>query len=325
MKKRVAVCMSGHSRTWKHCYENITNFLKHDDYEFDYFIHTWHVNEYSGIFEFENGKHSSVKIIHESNPEEYVNAYNPKLFKIQNQVTFQKRIDKFKKIEGNNTINLMYSFKQSILLKKLYERRNNFKYDFVIKLRPDVFFINQKFEDHVFLLKNKERSFLTYFWYEHDWKNNLDGNWAPDLYWMFNNTLDANLFANFFKEKILYEQKFNKIYTIYKHTYNNNLTPINLENQHTGKFPLNICRVYHLLLIDNFNVTFDDNIYKKLFYYDTFFNHTTQPSLQDRVTFLDLLRQYDKLNEFENMNFIDFFEKNKFIKDIMLNNLSKYL
>ena len=47
---KIAVCVSGQARTWEYCKENIKKvFTDTDDYQFDFFIHTWDRNDFNFI------------------------------------------------------------------------------------------------------------------------------------------------------------------------------------------------------------------------------------------------------------------------------------
>jgi len=320
MKKRIAVCLSGQARTWKFCFNNITNFLKHKDYEFDFFIHTWENNLYSPSV--------NLNYVYDTDVKEYISSYKPKLFKIQDENKFNKRIaGKLKHRDYINSLYSIYSFKQSIVLKQIYERNNNFKYDYVIKLRPDVFFVNRTFDEHMSFLENEEKSFLTYFSYNDDWKTNLNNTWAADLYWIFSSSDDADLFATHFKKKIEYEKNNDDIYTQYRHTALNEFKPINLQEklEDSKYFLMYIHRPYHISFINDLDKTFDKSIHKKMQYFDAVFRKIgIDDAFRGVRVFQDILKEYSK-EEFNSMSVVELLQQNKFIKDIILINLEKYL
>lgn len=320
MKSRVAICISGQCRTWESCYENIINFFQDDECQFDYFIHTWDINTYPEIS-------NNVNYFYNSDPQAYVTAYNPKLFKIESYQKFQLATEKIKKndIKGSNTLALMYSFKKSISLKKIYERQNKFKYDYVVKLRPDIFFINQNFRNHIKELTNKKNSFLTYFQFQNNWEKNLDSTWGPDLYWMFNDSDLANKFSTFFRNKNLYEKESTNIYTFYRHTLVNNLTPINLNANFEKFFPMSICRPYHLPFINNFNTKFDETIYKKIYFLDSMFVKNGSNFFIKIPMFLDLVIENNKIYDLKKNNIVNFLIENNTILETIRNNLNNYL
>jgi hypothetical protein len=126
---KIAVCISGQSRTWKVAKENI---LKYFDVgaEVDYFIHTWDTNSYR-----ESGETVQQKTdykIDNSELQELNEFFKPKKF-----VVDAYDIDKY----ARNWNSLFYSFMKSVWLKRKYELENDFKYDIVIKTRFDINFL----------------------------------------------------------------------------------------------------------------------------------------------------------------------------------------
>jgi len=132
---KVAICMSGQLREWEFGAQNQKWFwssFDSNDLEVDYFIHTWNYSQdRPGV--------SQPYTEREVSKEEYqklIEFYAPKKSILDN-----KRISYFR---GNDHwSSLFYSLGQSILLKQQYELENNFKYDLVVKTRPDVVFSPQ--------------------------------------------------------------------------------------------------------------------------------------------------------------------------------------
>lgn len=132
---KIAVCLSGQSRTWKTAYKNILHFFDYtrinQNIQVDYFIHTWNNNSWR--------KKTSPQWETWDAPAEDVDdistVYNPKYFEVEN---FSKK--RFPMAWDG----LFYSFMKTIHNKKKYELENNFKYDVVVKSRLDVIFDPQK-------------------------------------------------------------------------------------------------------------------------------------------------------------------------------------
>lgn len=129
---RIAVCMSGQLRQWDYGKENQKWFwssFNAEDYEVDYFIHTWTYSQ-------DRPGCSQPYTTREVPAEEFeslVKWYGPK-----RAVFDDKQSTDF--FANDHWSSLFYSMGQSILLKQEYELENNFKYDLVIKTRPDIVF-----------------------------------------------------------------------------------------------------------------------------------------------------------------------------------------
>jgi hypothetical protein len=129
---RIAVCLSGQLRQWKLAVENQKWFWRtanKPNVEIDYFAHTW---TYSWDRPGVSAPYKS-RDISEQEIEEFNDAYSFKGLVVDSKSQIEFR--------GNDHwSSLFYSYSKSILLKRKYEIENNFKYDVVIKSRPDVLF-----------------------------------------------------------------------------------------------------------------------------------------------------------------------------------------
>lgn len=141
---KIAVCFSGQWRTGNYCYDSLKEFFGILYSNCDFFIHTWDINKQkcynlSNVFSKETKlTDNEIQIIKEN--------YKPTKFVIDD---YHQTYNLLKKYEPASYIDvsifdivqpLWYSFYKSIELKKEYEKENNFKYDYVIKLRPDIKF-----------------------------------------------------------------------------------------------------------------------------------------------------------------------------------------
>jgi hypothetical protein len=335
-KIKIAVCMSGQIRTWEFCKENIQNFLKNDgEYEIDYFIHTWDNNDFTELVISE--ENSIIKFTHkkENDFQNFLEFYKPKLYKIESNQKFKEKLYKkwqpTKKDEPVNTLFLMYSFYKSIILKKLWERKNNFKYDFVVKLRPDINFFGVNLESQLSILnksfnkKNNKINFISYFYYQRDWNKSIkemqSNYFGPDLYWLFKNE-DAEKFSTFYNEKVKFDRKNkNKFYTQYYHTYKLGFNPLNFDEEEL-KEPLVCCvRLYHvpfLNLLGNMNTReyqFNFVLLSSFFKPGKFITNEINNILKKSEDFLNTTLEIEA---------ISFFNKNSFLID-MIKKYLKYL
>ena len=322
--KRIAVCISGQSRTANLCSKNIKEFFKDtDEYTVDYFIHTWDENISPMISN--NAEPPLVsKYIYNSDIDSYITSYNPKLYKIQPYSEFTNKLRKigitkedWDNHAATNVLNLMYSFKQSILLKQLWERRNGFEYDYVVKIRPDIWFYNQSFKEHLKELEDTPGDFLSFFPYGDNWNTDkLEDEWGPDLYWVFRSSKDSNKFSNFFEPYIKLFKKTKKEYYILKHTYNLGLTPIDLNLNKTNIF---IVRPYLVPFIfnDSGELKLTEDILKTIELYNWFFvrgGNDEEENFFKRSTFIDLVFASNKLDELQKTPIVEFIKNNPEIK-----------
>jgi hypothetical protein len=135
---KIAVCLSGQSRTWKIAYKNILHFFDYSrinkDIQVDYFIHTWDNNSWR--------KKEDPQWKTWDAPAEGLDQIQT-IFK-----PVHLEIETFSKIKFPMAWDgLFYSFMKSIHNKRRYEMQNNFKYDAVVKSRLDVIFQPEKIFD----------------------------------------------------------------------------------------------------------------------------------------------------------------------------------
>lgn len=141
---KIAVCFSGQWRTGNYCYDSLKEFFGILLPYCDFFIHTWDVNKQK-CYNLSNVFSKETKLT-QSEIESIKENYKPIKFVVDD---YHQTHSLLKKYEAylNSEINILdivqplwYSFYKSIQLKKEYEKENNFKYDYVIKLRPDILF-----------------------------------------------------------------------------------------------------------------------------------------------------------------------------------------
>ena len=138
MKKKIAVLLSGHIRTYEMFNQVlislINNFDKHnyDDYSFYYFLHTWSTIDpnsdtptsyeklkdlfnFSGVFIDEYKTFPEIQLGWEKRPELY---YHEK--------------------QAYNILSMHYSIQETNDLRKNFSIENNIEFDAVIRTRPDL-------------------------------------------------------------------------------------------------------------------------------------------------------------------------------------------
>ncbi len=145
--KRVAVCLAGQPRQGARAFENVNEMLIKPS-KADVFIHFW------TSLEGRVSQNSSAQ--GRQSAQETVELYQPKIFKIEEQIDFvvdsvtegraahratpgapELDPDKGRWGWGFNTLSKTYSIKECQGFRQEYERQNNFTYDVVIHCRSD--------------------------------------------------------------------------------------------------------------------------------------------------------------------------------------------
>jgi hypothetical protein len=137
---RIAICFSGEVRTGVSASPNVLRFIGDLISVTDFFIHTWDINTIRCCHE---GCRIDNAIIPALDLDEFCSIYKPKYVHIDDQMKIVRQLqkkDKPKEVGEKGWTHRFYSWKQSIDYKKNYEILHNFKYDIVIKLRPDIIF-----------------------------------------------------------------------------------------------------------------------------------------------------------------------------------------
>lgn len=162
---RVALCLSGQTRTYKKCFDSQYKYIL-ARYSPDVFIHTW---LYDGLYPKTSDNLHYCANYNIDNYDKYLNdnhliqsdifsLYKPKKCSVEHP-------DKNYFIQQSpvavpkffNAIMMYYSIFYSNRLKQEYELQRNFKYDFVIRCRFDLYF--EKFvllpENDLYLAPNE--------------------------------------------------------------------------------------------------------------------------------------------------------------------------
>jgi hypothetical protein len=131
---KVAVCISGQSRTYKHCAESIKQFFSSDrNNQFYYFGHIWTHNNIS------------------SPNDPYGWSLSPALLDPAALAIGLRANFNFEKLEiegprqHRNTVSvpsddMLYSILKCNMLKQMYEVENNMMFDLVVRIRSDLIF-----------------------------------------------------------------------------------------------------------------------------------------------------------------------------------------
>ncbi|OEV84743.1 hypothetical protein AJ468_07795, partial [Campylobacter coli] len=133
MKKKLAIQLFGHMRTYEQTYEkfkeNIINVNLQDGWEIDLFIHTWNkFNSSSKSWHESLNLFSNNDYLKEEDKIKIQKLYNPKVLSIE-FLNEGEHGGLLSKIRGNE-------------LRKQYSQEHNNKYDYILYTRPDLLFIS---------------------------------------------------------------------------------------------------------------------------------------------------------------------------------------
>lgn len=130
---KLALLLYGHLRTYKQCYLNLHKFFL-NQHNVDVFIHTWDETEAKTI-----SWHSDHMPVSRTNENEIVQIYKPTQLRIEHQPeTPHDKTSRGTNISSRGQQFMLYSLHASNELKRQYEIDNNFKYDAIVKIRPDI-------------------------------------------------------------------------------------------------------------------------------------------------------------------------------------------
>ena len=159
---RIAVCFHGQLRTACHAAPAIKSYLGDLWENCNFFIHTWDVSSYvnpcrtfKDNVRILNGTTTDLncgglpvdKLVTDDEIEFIQNFYQPKFFKVE---SYENWTQQYSTIIKNTPSGVSYrppfyySFYSSVQGKKSFEDQNQFVYDVVVKLRPDVSFLVNK-------------------------------------------------------------------------------------------------------------------------------------------------------------------------------------
>jgi hypothetical protein len=148
---KLAVLICGEFRTWEIGSKYIFEYAENQAVHVDYYFATWDTSNYPNLKEFQR----KIKITDQDITEKFTNK---KLidYKIINSEIYQSFKFTF--------YHQAYLAKIANILKRKYELENDFIYDQVLELRPDLF-IPKKLKNLLTLCKNFEYSISHSFYY----------------------------------------------------------------------------------------------------------------------------------------------------------------
>ena len=133
---KIAILLSGQLRNIKDGYNYIhTNLMS--GYDCDVFFHAWYdkKDEDSKFSRWWDGK------LKKGDNENVIGLYKPKDYLIENQIQFDKKNYDASQFEGDYrifaTLSMFYSIKKCNDIKNEYAKKNNIKYDVVVRVRFD--------------------------------------------------------------------------------------------------------------------------------------------------------------------------------------------
>jgi hypothetical protein len=146
---KIAICFSGQLRTGSECANSFLNYIGELESSCDFFVHTWDVETKSMNLHVDIKK--EVNIPYAVDPtvfENFKNIYNPKNMVIDKYDAVSIRNApgglRFNAKANEYVVSLFESVYYANELKRIYEIENNFKYDFVVRARPDLIFSPEK-------------------------------------------------------------------------------------------------------------------------------------------------------------------------------------
>lgn len=140
---KIAVCFNGQLRTAESASSNLIKYFGEYFNNIDFFIHTWTHNSVRVPFNINLEPEADVKVDN-IEIEKIISLYHPINYIIENSEVYYRRIQE-KYGSTGDLVNFWHSFYYSNTLKKVYEKLNNFKYDVVVRLRPDAIFPPDRF------------------------------------------------------------------------------------------------------------------------------------------------------------------------------------
>lgn len=241
---KIAICFSGMIRTGVYASKFIKNYIGNLYDSVDFFMHTWDITQskkwnqeslkFSELQVFNNIEvNSTYKII-----KDFTDCYDTKFLKIKIENFSNWNLTHLSKF--TNFSPLWYSWQESISLKREIEIKSSIQYDYIIKMRPDVIYPEERsLEDDIEYIKDKPSVFFTmgysparvddvFFICRSGimdvastfYSNTLCRDWVNDPFGLFlrnlniecQNTRDPRYAV--MRDESIFEEKFNKIFNI---------------------------------------------------------------------------------------------------------------
>jgi len=135
---KIAVCFYGQVRTGVEAAPNIMHFLGEHFNSADFFVHTWDNNSTRTPLNLMCNEPPTYPLTNET-VDKFKKIYKPVNMIIESQQEYWNRLLDTHGSTGD-LVHLWHSAYHSNQLKKIFEDTNKFKYDYVIRMRPDCIF-----------------------------------------------------------------------------------------------------------------------------------------------------------------------------------------
>ncbi len=135
---KIAICFSGQLRTGLYAAPNIKRFIGDLMSQCDFFMHTWDVETHKNLGRTHLNGRPIVQRTNRHVPIQEIELFTS-IFPVK-QLTVENFVD----FRQNNSVTIphiaYYTSEQSLSLRRQHEIHNNFRYDMVIKMRPDIIY-----------------------------------------------------------------------------------------------------------------------------------------------------------------------------------------
>jgi len=229
---RIAVCFRGQIRTGVEASKKLIHFFGPYFKDMDFFVHTWDNTTCPALggpdalggwnadnlpdrtdegvnraLEYLENKKKSMEVVYGLYQSKLDMDYFDKFLKIYNPINYEVEsysefLDKAEGgVPGDPAFPQWYSLYKSVKMKKEYEEQNNFIYDIVIAMRPDIIFHpNSLFKKQIeWYLKQPNNTFVVQNLdtSRPNWREEND-EWCDDVYYHSNSNLmdKASLFGD---------------------------------------------------------------------------------------------------------------------------------
>lgn len=154
---KACLLVSGHLRTFQDCLESQRKHIL-QNIDCDVFIHTWsHLEATTKSW---HNNHMNNRKVQKTDISFIEETLNPKRLVVEDQKDFGlDRNLHGSSISLNGLKNMTYGFKQTYNMMKEYEQENSIKYNYIIKIRPDIM-MKKPFDKY---LLPREDQFITFF------------------------------------------------------------------------------------------------------------------------------------------------------------------
>jgi|688.fasta_scaffold56004_2 hypothetical protein len=141
---KIAVCVSGQPRTWESCYPRWIEILASQG-EVDFFFHLWDYNTLPNLLStVGDGMKLEDELLSDDEKTRLIETFKPKkyIFESRKDIQYWNCNIPVKHQFGAWTKEQFYSLYYCSLLKRQWELENDFRYDVVIRLRADLWFLD---------------------------------------------------------------------------------------------------------------------------------------------------------------------------------------